>query len=223
MIKLSPERLGQIKELLALTLLGLFSSFSGSLLLKEGVKNVAFQNSNSFVRAYFNFQHLIHYPLNVLFVVLAPTLWLLALFARRPLPRVMFDVVGALFVARLMVGFVFVNLLVFAPAVGPSLLLGQILAYIPFFVMTWGWLMWRIDCQGRESAQQIIAIPEAQGAITSFDYYHASINSVIHQGKSGFKGVTRTGRFLGMVHSLMVLDVLGIALVRAYGLVQKML
>ncbi len=223
MIQLSPSKLGQVKELFALTLLGLFSGFSAWLLLKEGAKNVAFQNGQPIIRAYFNFHHSTHHPLNVLFVFAAPSLWLFVLFAKRPLPRLVFDFVGAMFVSRLMVGFIFVNLLVFAPSVGPSLLLGQILAYIPFFVMTWGWLMWRIDCQGREAAQQIIAIPEAEGAITSFDYYHASINSVIQQGKSGFKGVTRTGRFLGMIHSLMLLDILGIALVRAYGVVQKML
>ena len=75
----------------------------------------------------------------------------------------------------------------------------------------------------RELPQQIIAIPEAEGPVNSFDYYHASVNSVINQGKTGFKGVTKLGRFLVMVHSLMLLDVLGIALVRAYGLLQKML
>jgi hypothetical protein len=37
------------------------------------------------------------------------------------------------------------------------------------------------------------------------------------------KGVTRLGQFLVLIHSLMLLDILGIALVRAYGLVQKML
>jgi hypothetical protein len=222
-IKLPLNKLGQIKELLALTLLGLFSAFSGYLLLKEEAKSYAIQNANPIIRAYFNFSHVTHHPLNLLFIFLVPTLWLMALFAKRPIPRIIFDFFGALFVFRLVFGFVFVNVLVFLPAASPPLLLGQIIAYLPFFVMTWGWLMWRIDCRGQGSPQQVIAIPEAEGAINSFEYYHASANSVINQGKSGFKGVTKLGRFLVMIHSLMVLDVLGIALVRAYGLVQKML
>ena len=223
MIKLPLNKLGQIKELLALTLLGLFSAFSGYLLLKEEAKSYAIQNANPIIRAYFNFSHVTHHPLNLLFIFLVPTLWLMALFAKRPIPRIVLDFFGALFVFRLVFGFVFVNVLVFLPAASPPLLLGQIIAYLPFFVMTWGWLMWRIDCRGQGSPQQVIAIPEAEGAINSFDYYHASANSVINQGKSGFKGVTKLGRFLVMIHSLMVLDVLGIALVRAYGLLQKML
>ena len=223
MIKLPPDKLGQIKELLALTLLGLFSAFSGYLLLKEEAHSFAIQNASPIIRDYFSFSHATHHPLNLLFTFLVPTLWLMALFAKWLLPRIIFDFFGALFVFRLVFGFVFVNVLIFLPTTSPSLLLGQIIAYIPFFVMTWGWLMWRIDCCGQGSPQQIIAIPEAEGAIHSFDYYHASANSVINQGKTGFKGVTKLGRFLVMVHSLMLLDVLGIALVRAYGLLQKML
>ena len=97
------------------------------------------------------------------------------------------------------------------------------MAYLPFFVMAWGWLMWRIDYFSQGSPQQIIAIPEAQGPVHSFDYYHASANSVINQGRTGFKGITKIGQILVMIHNLMLVDVLGIALVRAYGLLQKML
>lgn len=223
MIKFSPSKLAQIKELLALTLLGLLSALSGYLLLKEEAKSYAIQNANPIIRAYFNFTHIAHHPLNLLAIFLVPSLWLMALFAKRLLPRIIFDSIGALFVFRLIFGFVFVNVLIFLPAASPPLLLGQIVAYLPFFVMAWGWLMWRIDCRGQESPQQIITISEAHEPINSFDYYHASANCVINQGKSGFKGVTRLGQFLVLIHSLMLLDILGIALVRAYGLVQKML
>lgn len=223
MIRFSPSKLAQIKELLALTLLGLLSSFSGYLLLKEGSKNLAIQNANPLIRDYFNFTHITHHPLNLLLIFFVPALWLTALLAKRPLPRIIFDFFGMLIVLRLIFGFVFVNVLIFAPATSPSLLLGQIMAYLPFFVMAWGWLMWRIDYFSQGSPQQIIAIPEAQGPVHSFDYYHASANSVINQGRTGFKGITKIGQILVMIHNLMLVDVLGIALVRAYGLLQKML
>ena len=223
MIRFSPKKLAQIKELLALTLLGLLSSFSGYLFLGEDIKSLAILNTNPFIRAYFEFSHATHHPLNILFVFLVPTLWLVALFAKRLLPRIIFDFFGVLFVFRLIFQFIFVNVLIFAPAASPSLLLGQIIAYLPFFVMTWGWLMWRIDHRGQEFPQQVIAILETEGPVNSFDYYHASVISVINQGKTGFRGVTNLGRFFVLIHSLMLLDVLGIALVRAYGLLQKML
>ena len=165
-----------------MTLLGLFSAFSGYLLLKEKAKSFAIQYAISIFRAYFNFSHVTHHPLNHLCVFLAPTLWLIALFAKRPLPRIIFDFYGVLFVFRLVFGFVFVNVLIIMPTASPTLLLGQIIAFLPFFVMMWGWLMWRIDHRGQEFPQQIIAIPEAEGPVNSFDYYHASVNSVINQG-----------------------------------------
>lgn len=223
MINLPPNKLAQVKELLALTLLGLLSAFSGHLLLKEEAKSLAIQNTNPIIRAYFSFSHATHHPLNLLAIILVPTLWLMALFAKRMLPRIIFDFFGALFVFRLLFGFVFVNVLIFLPAASPPLLLGQIIAFLPFFVMLWGWLMWRVDCSGQESPQQIIAISGAHEPIQSFDYYHASASCLINQGKSEFQGVTKLGRFLVLIHNLMLLDILGIALVRAYGLLQKML
>lgn len=132
MIKFSPSKLAQIKELLALTLLGLLSALSGYLLLREEAKSYAIQNANPIIRAYFNFTHIAHHPLNLLAIFLVPSLWLMALFAKRLLPRIIFDFIGALFVLRLIFGFVFVNVLIFLPAASPPLLLGQIVAYLPF-------------------------------------------------------------------------------------------
>ena len=196
---------------------------SASLLLKETTSGAVFQYGNPIIRAYFDFARLTHHPLNVLIVFLAPLIWLLALFTNYRIPRWVLDGFGGFFVFRLVVGLIFVNALLFVPAVSPRLLLGQVLAFIPFFVMVWGWLIWRVDCFGRDSPQQIIAISEAKGPITSFDYYHTSIYSVLNQGKSGFVGATRTGRLLVLVHHLMLINVLGLALARVYGLLQKTL
>jgi hypothetical protein len=220
---LSIHKLGQIKELLALTVLGLLSSLSASLLLKEATSDGISQHGNPIIHAYFDFAQLTHQPLNALVLFLAPMIWLLALLSNYPIPRLVLDCFGGYFVFRLMIGLIFINGLLFVPAVSPSLLLGQILVFIPFFVMVWGWLIWRIDCLGRESPQQIVALSEAKGPCTSFDYYHTSIYSVLNQGKSGFVGKTRSGRLLVLVHHLMLINVLGLALARVYGLLQKLL
>jgi hypothetical protein len=221
---MATNKLGQVKELLALTVLGLLSSLSASLLLKEASGGFVSQQSNVVIRAYYDFSNATHRPLNALAVVVVPSLWLLALSSHhRKIPRAVLDCFGGFFVLRMVIGLLFVNALLFTPATSQSLLLGQILAFLPFFVVAWGWLIWRIDYWGREVPQRIIAIPDENEPITSFDYYHASIYSIINQGKSGFKGVTRLGRSLCLVHNLMLINLLGLALARAYGLVQKML
>lgn len=206
-----------------MTLLGLFSSLSDFLLLKDITQSFLIQNPNPIIRVYFDFARAIHEPLNILSVFLVPSLWLLALFGQSKIPRIILDSFGGLFVFRSIIALIFINALLFIPSASASLLLGQVLAYIPFFVMVWGWLTWRIDCCGQDSPHNILSIPEAKTPITSFDYYHASIYSVLNQGKSGFSGVTRLGRLLALIHNLMLLNVWGLALARAYGLVQKML
>lgn len=221
---MATNKLGQVKELLALTVLGLLSSLSASFLLKEASDSFISRESNIIIRAYFDFSHATHQPLNALAVVLVPSLWLLALSNHhRKIPRFVLDFFGGYFVFRMVNSLLFVNALLFTPATSQRLLLGQILAFIPFFVVAWGWLIWRLDYWGRECPQQIIAIPDEKEPITSFDYYHASLYSVINQGKSGFKGVTRLGRSLCLLHNLMLINLIGLALARAYGLVQKML
>jgi hypothetical protein len=217
------HKFAQIKELVVLTLLGLLSRLSNSLLLKDITSTTLPQHGNPFIHSYISVVHLIHPPLNTLFVFLAPSIWLVALFSKHKIPRIFLDCFGGVCVLRAVHALVFINALLFLPAAKPGLLLGQILAYIPFFVMTWGWLIWRIDFCGRELPQQIIAITDAKTPISSFDYYHASIYSILNQGKSGFIGVTRVGRMLGLIHNLMLINIFGLALARAYGLVQKML
>jgi hypothetical protein len=65
------------------------------------------------------------------------------------------------------IGLVFVNALLFVPAASPRLLLGQILVFIPFFSMAWGWLLWRIDCLGvplfGDVPHRQTAVPAADG------------------------------------------------------------
>ncbi|MFM7237457.1 MAG: hypothetical protein ACKOYK_11960 [Cyanobium sp.] len=130
--------MSQIKELVALTVLGLLSSMSASLLLKEATSGFMSQHGNPLIRAYFDFARLTHHPLNGLIVFLAPAIWLLALLTHYRIPRLVLDCFGVYFVFRMVIGLIFVNALLFVPAASPSLLLGQILAFLPFFVRDGG-------------------------------------------------------------------------------------
>ena len=55
------------------------------------------------------------------------------------LPRWTFDIPGLWFTVRLALEFLTINLLIFKPSfVPPGVLLGQIVLYLPFFVLAWG-------------------------------------------------------------------------------------
>jgi hypothetical protein len=122
----------------------------------------------------------------------------------------------------LLIEFALLNALLFAPAVSPRLLVGQIIVFLPCFTLTWGWIIWRIDYIGKPVPQQTVSLPAEMEPITSFDYYHTSVISIVNKGSSKFQGVSRTGRIYVLIHSLMLLDLLGLIIARVYGLVQQM-
>ena len=210
----------QIKEGLALSLLALLQIAISGLFLQDA-KDLVAQSGNPLITGVDAFMQALVRPLGVLFIVSFPLFWL-ALLRGKLVPRWLFDAVGIWYCLRLLMEFALLNALLFTPAVSPRLLVGQIVVFIPCFVLTWGWIMWRVDFVNRASPQQIVALPGEVAPISSFDYYHTSVLAIVNKGSSKFEGVTRTGRFYVLIHSLMLLDLLGLAIARVYALVQKM-
>jgi len=210
----------QVKEGLALSLLALLQIAISGLFLKDAQGFVA-QSGNPLIVSIDAFMQALVRPLGILFIVSFPLFWL-ALLRGKLVPRWVFDAVGIWYCLRLLMEFALLNALLFTPAVSPRLLVGQIIVFIPCFVLTWGWIMWRVDFVNRASPQQVVSLPDEMEPITSFDYYHTSVISIVNKGSSKFQGVTRTGRFYVLIHSLMLLDLLGLIIARVYGLVQKM-
>ena len=210
----------QVKEGLALSLLALLQIAISGLFLKDAQGFVA-QSGNPLIVSIDAFIQALVRPLGILFIVSFPLFWL-ALLRGKLVPRWLFDAVGIWYCLRLLMEFALLNALLFTPAVSPRLLVGQIIVFIPCFVLTWGWIMWRVDFVNRASPQQVVSLPDEMEPITSFDYYHTSVISIVNKGSSKFQGVTRTGRFYVLIYSLMLLDLLGLIIARVYGLVQKM-
>jgi hypothetical protein len=210
----------QIKEGLALSLLGLLQIAISGLFLQDAQGFVA-QSGNPMIVSIDAFMQALVRPLGILFIVSFPLFWL-ALLRGKLVPRWLFDAVGIWYCLRLLMKFAFLNALLFTPAVSPRLLVGQIVVFIPYFVLTWGWIMWRVDFVNRASPQQVVSLPDGMEPITSFDYYHTSVISIVNKGSSKFQRATRTGRFYVLIHSLMLLDLLGLIIARVYGLAQKM-
>jgi hypothetical protein len=132
------------------------------------------------------------------------------------------DALGIWAVISLFVHFVKVNLLMLTAVVDPKLLLGQVITYVLFFVLCWGWIFWRLDRIAGPEEQQIIEVPSASKQQGTFNYYHDSLMSILDGRKmSLFIGISRFGKVLVAMHSLMILDLAAIALARFYQLVQK--
>jgi hypothetical protein len=139
---------------------------------------------------------------------------------RKVAPQIL-DGLGVWATFNLFVHFIKINLLMFSEAVDPKLLLGQVITYLLFFVLAWGWIFWRLDRVAGPEAQAIVSVPSAADGEGSFDYYYASLMSILEGRMSMFQGVSRLGKSLVAMHSLMVLDLAAIALARFYQLVQK--
>ena len=210
----------QIKEGFVLSLLALLQIAISGLFLQDAQGFVS-RSGNIMIIGIDAFMQALVRPLGVLFVVSFPVFWL-ALLRGKTVPRWLFDAVGIWYCLRLLIEFLLLNALLFTPAVSPRLLVGQILVFLPCFALTWGWIIWRIDYVNKPVPQQTVSLPAEMEPISSFDYYHTSVISIVNKGSSRFKGVSRTGRIYVLIHSLMLLDLLGLIIARVYSLVQQM-
>lgn len=159
-------------------------------------------------------------PLLVLYSLSLLLLYGQLLRGKRIAPLVL-DALGGWAILNLLIHFVKINLLMLSDAVNPKLLLGQVITYLLFFVLAWGWMFWRLDRMAGPAAQQIVEMPNSTSHVGSFDYDYSSLMSILEGKASRFNGVSRLGKTLVAVHSLMVLDLAAIALARFYQLVQK--
>jgi hypothetical protein len=163
---------------------------------------------------------LVRKPLLVLYGLIILSLYLHLLRGKRVASPIL-DLIGLLVVISLGVNFFKINLLMLSLVVNPKLLLGQVITFVLFFVLAWGWIFWRFDRVAGSREQKIIEKPGASDDGGSFDYYYFSWLSLLEAKKSKFTGVSRLGKVLVAVHSFMVLDLAAIALARFYQLVQK--
>ena len=209
----------QLKELLVFTVLSVlqvlvnlqFSAASSQLLARD---------QNPLLRISLFYAQYIH-PAVATVVIVGLLLGFVQLGLGRRVPRLALDLVGGWMVFRLLFTFGSVNALLFTTSASPQLMLGEIVVYFLFFVVCWGWIFWRLDWFSRQEGVSHLVIADVIPPITSFDYYHATLASVVAKGASTVKGLSRLGRSLVAIYSLMVLDLLGVALTRAFQLSQQ--
>lgn len=183
----------------------------------EGLKN---ELGQGVVQTLAQYAVMLRTPLLVLYGLIVLSLYLHLLRGKRVAPWIL-DLIGFWVVLSLVANFLKINLLMLAPVANPKLLLGQVLTFLLFFVLAWGWIFWRFDWVAGTPEQQIVEAPGDGDKGGSFDYYYSSLMSLLEAKASKFTGVSRLGKLLVAVHSFMVLDLAAIALARFYQLLQK--
>lgn len=141
-------------------------------------------------------------------------------------PRWGFDALGVWFSLRLLAEYLTINGLIFEGSkVQPGVLLGQIVLYLPYFVITWGWIFHRLDMVDQDQPGRIVQLTDADQTrgISSFDYYHSSISTLLNKGKPTIVGVSRTGRLLVLLYLGMVLGLYALTFARILQLSRSLL
>jgi hypothetical protein len=154
------------------------------------------------------------------FVVL-PLAYLFASRGRPQWSRGYLDILGIYFVARMTTQLIGLNILVFDFTTSRFLLITQLLFFLPYALLVWGWIYWRLDTSAGRRRRQLFRLDIEGENPRPIDYLIASFSSVFSASISGIKGRSARARVLILLHGLVIFDVMGLTLSRAVALVQS--
>lgn len=210
-------RRDQLLEFMVLLVLYLLQVANAEMLRRaiglDGVHHLKATVINEFVQVFSNRVH----PMAMTLFGIWLLVMVVRLFRAHSLPRWTFDGLGLWFSLRLCLEFLTINLLIFRPSlVAPGVLLGQIVLYLPFFVLCWGWIFQRLDWVGRDKAGRVLQLNDADSlrGVSRFDYFHSAINSLLNKSKPMITGVSRTGRIAVLVFNGMLLGLYAVSFTR---------
>ena len=165
------------------------------------------------------------HPVAMLFLGIWLALVALRAAQGKVLPRWSLDGPGVWFSLRLLAEFITINGLIFESSrAAIRLLLGQIVVYLPYFVICWGWIFHRFDRIGQAEPGGIVQLTDvgANRQISSFDYFHATITTLLNRGKPTIAGTSRGGRVLVLLYLGMVMALYAVAFARILQLTRAM-
>jgi len=154
-----------------------------------------------------------------LFVV--PLVFLVIYQGRPPWARRYLDFVGIYIAARMFIQLIGLNLLVFDSVTPRFALITQLLFFLPYSLLVWGWIYWRLDRFASASDRRFFQLDCERDMPRPIDYLVASFSSVFSAAISGIKGRSARARILILVHGFFVYDVMGLTLSRAVALIQS--
>jgi len=181
-------------------------------------------STSAAVAAFFQFESFIAYR----FAYLAtPMFYLLLLYLLvcRSWPswaRHFLDVIGIYIVARIFVQLIGLNLLVFDSVTPRFTLITQLLFFLPYSLLVWGWIYWRLDELFGSDNYKLFQIDcEQAPRQRPIDYLVASLTSAFSATISGIRGRSARAKLLLLVHGIFVYDLMGLTLSRAVALIQS--
>lgn len=152
---------------------------------------------------------------------LPPFLFLLLSGKGNPWKRRYFDLLGVYVACRLIIQFVGLNILVFDSTTPRFILITQLLFFLPYSLLVWGWIYWRLDLSAQDRPRRFFRLDFYGEAPRPIDYFVASFSSVFSASISGIKGNYARSRILILLHGFMIYDVMGLTLSRAVSLLQS--
>lgn len=155
-------------------------------------------------------------------LAIPPPLLYLLLRDRRPTwSRRFFDVIGAFLVLRMTIQFIGLNILVFDSVTPRFLLITQLLFFLPYSLLLWGWIYWRLDAFALSRNRAMFRVECDGERPRPIDYIVASFSSVFSASISGISGRSARARILVLTHGFLIYDIMGLTLSRAISLVQS--
>ena len=151
--------------------------------------------------------------------ILLPLLYLIACRARPPWMRRFLDALGTYVIIRMFVQLIGLNILVFDITSSRFLLISQLLFFLPYSLLVWGWLYWRLDVAARGVGRPLFRLDIQAGKPRPIDYFIASFASVFSPSISSIKGNSARAKVLILGHGFLMYDVMGLTLSRAIALV----
>jgi len=131
------------------------------------------------------------------------------------------DILGLYLIFRMAIQLIGVNILVFNVVASKFLLITQLLFFLPYSLLIWGWIYWRLDRIARQSGRLLFRLDFEGDCPRPIDYFIASFSSVFSATISGIKGNSARARILILSHGFLIYDLMGLTLSRAVALVQS--
>ena len=136
------------------------------------------------------------------------------------LPRRVCDFLGVYYFLRMVTLLIGLNLLVFDVTSSRFLLITQLLFFLPYALLIWGWVYWRLDTSAGRKHRQFFRLDIEGEHARPVDYLLASFSSVFSAAISSIKGRSARAKALILLHGIVIYDVMGLTLSRAVALVQ---
>lgn len=206
------------RPLLALAVLVL-GNVAATLFMRNlglGLESIADRNALSLARffyAFFQFASVWIAPvILVLLVYLVVRIWM-----RKPV-HLGIDILGGLLSFRCALVFVVLNLLLLSELRAGTLLLIQLILFLPVITLNFGWLYWRLDSGARAAGGKQIKFQEEDDCPQPFDYFYIATRTLLQFEPSGATACTRVMKTLFVLHGIMMLDLVALTLSRAIAL-----